>query len=98
VDYEVATANRLLGSCLPQFELVENKSVPRPAQLTDHRIRTEVEEALHKETAAAVVSSPPSVALTIADHPPSNGKLTLTKGRRTTVHPAGKAKLITLTH
>jgi hypothetical protein len=36
--------------------------------------------------------------LTIADHPPSNGKLSLTKGSRTTVHPAGKAKLITLTH
>jgi Phage integrase family len=55
------------------------------AQLTDHRIRTEVEEALHTETAAAAVSKQSPFTLTIASHPPSNIKLTLAKGSRTTV-------------
>jgi hypothetical protein len=68
------------------------------AQLTDHRIRAEVEEALHTEAAAAVVSNPSPVTLTIASHPPSNSKLTLAKGSRTTVHPTDKARRITLTH
>ena len=54
------------------------------AQLTDHRIRAEVEEALHTKTAAAVVSKQSPVTLTIASYP-SNGKLLiLAKGSRTT--------------
>jgi len=53
------------------------------AQLTDHRIRAEVEEALHVEIPAAVVSNQSPVTLTITSHPPSNSKLTLATGSRT---------------
>jgi len=67
------------------------------AQLTDHRIRAEVEEALHVEIPAAVVSNQSPVTLTITSHPPSNSKLTLATGSRTPMHPIDKARRMTLT-
>jgi len=53
------------------------------AQLTDHRIRTEVEEALSKGRQKAEARKT-TVALTVSTNSTTNGKLILREGSRTT--------------
>jgi hypothetical protein len=65
------------------------------AQLTDHRIRTEVKEALSTGRQKAEARKT-TVALTVATNSTTNGKLVLREGSRTTARPNSKTKRTTL--
>jgi hypothetical protein len=78
------------------------------AQLTDHRIRTEVEEALSTRAtpiaparsrveAGSAASEQPRVRLTVASSSTHNGKLILRQGSRTTARPTRKAERASVT-
>ena len=78
------------------------------AQLTDHRIRTEVENALSTGEVKTVASDKPDAepnrpgsgqpraVLTVARSSTLNGKLILRQGSRTTARPNGHTKRTTL--
>jgi hypothetical protein len=79
------------------------------AQLTDHRIRTEVGNALSTDEVKTVASDKPGAEVTrpVAEQPrstltvaasgsPLNGKLILRQGSRTTARPTSKKKRPTL--